>query len=384
MHTINQSQYSDRRPDADLIGMSDGRWRLSTPALVVDLDVLEENIAIMREVGERHKVNIRPHCKSHKSIAIANLQMKAGAIGICCATIGEAEVMAAGGVGGLLITSPLVTLDKMERAAALVMVKDLMLVVDNPLNALALSNHMEMQGKTVDVLVDVDPGMKRTGAANQRSALELVELVIKLPSLRYRGLQCYAGHIQHIPDREVRHQIALEILGELRVLCEELRVKGMPPEIVSGSGTGTFEIDATAGVLTELQAGSYLFMDVQYDRVWTQSGLNPPFGSSLFVQSSVVSNNHPGGATCDAGFKHLAFDGGPPTISSGAPEGATYVYYGDEHGRIILSEGENLPLGARLEFIVPHCDPTVNLYDFMHCVRGNALVEIWRVDARGA
>jgi D-serine deaminase-like pyridoxal phosphate-dependent protein len=373
-------------PNARLIGVPRSRLKLDTPALVLDLDALNRNIQRMAAAADEFGVKLRPHAKCHKSAEIAKLQLEYGASGICCATIGEAEVMASAGVTDILITSPLAIDEKIARAVELrrsgVAV---MVVADNPANVQQLSAHFARVGEQISVLVDVDPGMERTGVVNHRMAIELARLVSDLDGVNYDGIQCYAGHIQHIASTEERQDAALSVLGSLRVLCEELKTAGLAPRIVSGGGTGSYDIDGTAGVLTELQVGSYVFMDAQYNRVWAANGLKPPFEVSLFVQASVISNNRRGSAICDAGIKHFAVDGGVPIVRRGASPDSVFAYYGDEHGRLTLPEGaQPLALGDRVEFVVPHCDPTVNLFDFFHCVREDALVDIWRVDARGA
>ena len=372
-------------PNASLIGARSARARLSTPALLLDLDALTRNIERMAEAAREFGLRLRPHAKCHKSAAIARLQLASGALGVCCATIGEAETMVAAGIRGILITSPLVTDEKLVRAVALSRGDaELCLVTDNPANARKISELFGRAARRVGVLVDVDPGMHRTGVASQKMAIELARLVHELEHLEYRGVQCFAGHVQHIEGMPERQEAALSVLGGLKVLCEELKALGLAPGIVSGGGTGTYDIDGPSGVLTELQVGSYVFMDAQYSRVWTAGGQVPPFEQSLFVQSTVISNNHPGGVTCDAGVKHLAVDGGVPIVARGAPAGSTYRYFGDEHGHVALAPGSrSLDLGARIEFIVPHCDPTVGLYDFIHCMRGDQLVAIWPIDARG-
>jgi D-serine deaminase-like pyridoxal phosphate-dependent protein len=285
-----------------------------------------------------------------------------------------------------MITSPVVAEGKIGRAVKISELDDrLCLVIDNPDNAAAISAAFVAAGRKVAVLVDVDAGMQRTGVADQKAAIDLARRAQDLPGLNYVGLQCYAGHLQHIENPDERQQEALSVMGSLRVLIEELKQCGLAPQIVSGGGTGTFDIDGPAGVLTELQAGSYALMDDQYNRVWTECGQSPPFEVALFVQSSVISNNHAGIATCDAGLKHFGVDGGVPVVARGATDGATYLYAGDEHGRIMLaSRDDRLELNSRIEFVVPHCDPTVNLYDHLHCVRGETLVDVWPIGARGA
>lgn len=376
---------ASRGPNMQLIGKPAARTRLSTPALILDLDVLEANILRMAEAGREFGVGIRPHVKCHKSVAIAKKQIAAGAVGICCATIGEAEVMGHAGISNILITSPLITEDKIFRAVELSGIDEgLCVVTDHPLNAMRLSALFKQAGRRIGVVIDIDSGMRRTGVASQKNAIELARLVQDLDNLDYRGVQCYAGHVQHIENTEKRQEAALSVMGGLKVLCEELSAIGLMPAIVTGGGTGTFDIDGPAGVLTELQVGSYVFMDAQYNRVWMNGGLTPPFDVSLFVQSSVISSNFSGGVTCDAGLKHFAVDGGVPIIARGAPGGVRYEYRGDEHGHVTFAEGASKPdLGDRMEFIVPHCDPTVNLYNYYHCVRGDELVDIWPIDARG-
>ena len=373
------------RPNCALVGSRNSRIHLDTPALILDLDALERNIERMAEWAKKVGIGLRPHLKTHKCSQIGRLQLAAGARGFCCATIGEAEVMVSAGLSNILITSPLVTDAKIERAL-LLLAQDpgLCLVVDNRLNADRISELAGRSGQTVDVLVDIDPGMHRTGVADMRTAIELVGWIVSLKALRFGGLQCYAGHVQHMSGLDARQEATLSVLGSLRVLSEELKARGLEPAVVSGGGTGTHSIDGQAGVLTELQVGSYALMDAQYNQVWTADGRPPPFEVALFVQSSVISNNHTGYATCDAGLKHFAVDGGKPAVARGAAPEATYVYGGDCHGLVTGGPGAPaLELGDRIEFVVPHCDPTVNLYDAYHCVRGDELVDIWPINARG-
>ena len=372
-------------PNESLIGDLGGRQKLNTPALIVDVDQLDINISKMAQLAQEKGVALRPHTKCHKSVEIAKRQIQAGAQGICCATIGEAEVMAGAGIDDILVTSPLVDYQKLQRAASILARHvRLSLVVDNPLTARQMSDVFEAIGLTPTVLIDIDPGMGRTGAANQRLALELARMVDRLPGLRFGGVQCYAGHIQHVEDPGRREEADLATLGSLQVLCDEIRSMGLDARTISGGGTGTHAIDLSSHVLTELQVGSYVFMDCQYNKVWAHTGLRPPFDVSLFVQATVVSANQTGYVTCDAGLKHFAVDGGVPFPVRGVEAGATYAYAGDEYGVILEPGVLALPLGHKVELIVPHCDPTVNLYNYYHCVREDALVDIWPVDARGA
>ncbi|KAB7739815.1 DSD1 family PLP-dependent enzyme [Parvibaculum sedimenti] len=367
-----------------LIGRPGSRGKLQTPALVLDLDAFERNVAAMAEHCTRNGMKLRPHAKTHKSVAIAKKQIAAGAVGQCCAKLGEAEAMGEGGIESLLITSPVVTEGAIMRLMALnARVADLMVAVDNPQNAEALAGAAKAAGKKLKVLVDLDPGLHRTGIAPGEPVLSLGRQVHASEWLELRGLQCYAGHVMHIEDfvqRREQSLAAMKVLGETR---DAFRAAGLPVDIVSGGGTGSFNIDPEAKVLTELQGGSYIFMDKQYNDVHVGNGAPIPFETSLFVQMSVVSNNTKNLATTDAGFKAFSTDAEAPMLLSGAPEGSAYFFFGDEQGGIALPQGASLLLGAALTAITPHCDPTVNLYDAYHVVRGDTLVDIWPVEARG-
>ncbi|MEQ8949451.1 DSD1 family PLP-dependent enzyme [Parvibaculum sp.] len=367
-----------------LTGQPGSRAMIPTPALVLDLDAFERNVARMAEHCKVNGLCLRPHSKTHKSVTIAKAQVAAGALGVCCAKLGEAEAMAAGGIESILITSPVVTAQGIERLVALnAKLPDLMVVVDNPENARALAAAAAEEKRTLKVLVDLDVGLHRTGIRPGADATDLAELLDAAEFLELRGLQAYAGHLMHIHDfaeRREKSLAAMKALGEQR---DALRAKGMCCDIVSGGGTGSYNIDPEAQVLTELQGGSYIFMDKQYNDVALGNGASFPFETSLFVQMSVVSNNTKNLATTDAGFKSFSTDAEPPVLFSGAPEGAGYFFFGDEQGGILLPDGAQLPLGSVLTAMTPHCDPTVNLYDAYHVVRGDVLVDIWPIEARG-
>jgi D-serine deaminase-like pyridoxal phosphate-dependent protein len=375
---------SGRFVNEGLVGKPGSRNQLATPALVLDLDAFERNLAKMADHCKRNGLSLRPHAKTHKCVEIAKAQIAAGAVGQCCAKLGEAEQMGAGGVQSIVVTSPVVKPLGIARAMALNgLISDLMLTVDNPENALALSAAAKETGKPLKVLVDLDPGLHRTGIAPGAPVLALAQQINADENLILRGLQCYAGQVMHIEEfgeRREQSLKAMKVLGETR---DAFIAAGLPCDILSGGGTGSFDIDPEASVLTELQGGSYIFMDKQYNDVKAPNGGAAPFETSLFVQMSVVSNNTNGLATTDAGFKAFSTDAEPPVLTSGAPEGAKYFFFGDEQGGIALPKGEKLPLGASLTAITPHCDPTVNLYDAYHVVRGDTLVAIWPIEARG-
>lgn len=368
----------------DLIGVPGGRARLQTPALVIDLDAFERNVACMVEHARKSGIGLRPHAKTHKSAEIARRQIAAGANGICCAKLGEAEALAAGGIESILVTSPVVSDAGIARAVALnTRIKELLVVCDNEGVARRLDLAAKASGKKLKVLVDIDPGMSRTGI-RAAAASSLVAQVVASRGLEYAGLQCYAGNVQHMESPNERRALSLQALKELGELRDTLARAGHAPTILSGGGTGTFDIDPDARVLTELQVGSYIFMDKQYNDVWVKPGERVPFETSLYVQTTVISANRAGLATTDAGFKSFATDAGPPAIASGAPPGAAYFFFGDEQGGITYPrDGAPLKPGDTVSCVVPHCDPTVNLYDIYHCVRGDTLEAIWPIEGRG-
>jgi D-serine deaminase-like pyridoxal phosphate-dependent protein len=371
----------DLRLHRSLIGRAVIRGELNTPVLVLDREALDRNIARMTEYARARGVALRPHAKTHKSVDIARRQIAAGALGVCCAKLGEAEALIDGGVPSVLLTSPVVSAPGIRRLVALVAHGEVMVVVDHPDNVAALAQAVDVP---LDVLVDIDPGLHRTGAASPAAVLALVEQVRSLGGLRYRGVQMYCGVQQHIATFGAREAAIRERTEYLASVLTLLGEHGAAPEIVTGSGTGTHRIDAVLGRYTEWQIGSYVFMDRQYAECDLTGDGGAPFEHALFVEAQVVSCNTPGMATIDAGFKALATDGGPPQVVAGAPAGTTYRFMGDEHGALLdPASRHSWRLGDRVRLLVPHCDPTVNLYDSYHVVAGDTLEAIWPVSARG-
>ncbi|WP_439815329.1 DSD1 family PLP-dependent enzyme [Zavarzinia sp. CC-PAN008] len=377
-------------PNGHLVGVAGGAARLATPALVLDFDLFQANLARMAQHGRDTGLALRPHAKTHKSADIARLQRAAGAIGVCCAKLGEAEALADhwADMADVLLTSPVVTPDGIARLIRLAArVPGLMVVADNAANVAALGHAAWQAGILLPVLVDIDLGMHRTGIASPR-AEALARRIATTPGLTFAGIQAYGGQWQHIADYDARRAKVLEGLEALTVLVGALDAAGLPARIVTGGGTGTHAIDPAARVFTELQVGSYIFMDVDYDAVALEgpagaNGAPPPFGPALAVQVTVISANAPGLATTDGGVKAFATDGPAPRILAGAPPGASYRFMGDEYGCVTLPEGTALGIGDVLLVQVPHCDPTVNLHDWIHVVRDGTLEAIWPVHARG-
>ncbi|MBK8542766.1 MAG: DSD1 family PLP-dependent enzyme [Caulobacteraceae bacterium] len=365
-----------------LIGRQGSRLSLNTPVLVIDRDTLQRNIDAMAAFARDKGMALRPHAKTHKSADIAKLQLAAGAVGVCCAKLGEAEALAEGGVQNILITSPVVTPQAIARLIALNGKISLRVVADNPDNVDALAAATKAAGRTLDVVVDIDPGIRRTGVPSAEAALELTQRIAAAETLRFAGVQYYCGAQQHIESYADRRAAIADRTEYLRGVVETLSRAGYVPEVITGGGTGTHRIDAELGVLTELQAGSYVFMDKQYNDCDLDGGGGKPFETSLFVDAHVISANSSSMATIDAGFKALSTDGGLPVVMDGAPAGAMFVFMGDEHGALIAPD-HTFRIGDHVSLAVPHCDPTVNLYEAYHVVRDGALIDIWPVSARG-
>jgi len=370
---------------AHLIGRQGSRRSLNTPALVLDIEALDRNIAVMATFAAAGGLKLRPHAKTHKSVDIARRQIEAGALGVCCAKLGEAEALAEGGIEGMLITSPIVGDAATQRLIALAARSTtLMHSCDHPDAVTAIGAAAKAAGVTVTLLVDLDPGLHRTGVADAVAAVALARLIAGHPALRFGGLQFYCGAEQHIEAFADRREAIVARTVKLTETIEALKAAGLAPPIVTGGGTGSHAIDAELGVFTELQVGSYIFMDRQYGDCALREDAPQPFETSLMVDARVISANHPMLVTVDAGLKAFATEAGPPPILAGAPEGSVYAFMGDEQGAIVPPRGVAPPkLGERLTLAAPHCDPTVNLYEAYHVVRGDTLEAIWPVSARG-
>ena len=346
------------------------RSDLPTPALVLDAGALDRNISAMAEWAGKRGLALRPHAKTHKSAEIARRQIAAGAVGVCCAKLAEAEALGAEGIDDIHLTSPVVTPGGVARLKALAAGIRLSVVVDHPDNVRALA------GAPAAVFIDVDPGKHRTGVTSAEAAVALAG-AIAAADLRLGAVQYYCGSEQHIATLAGRRAAIAEKTEFLRAVLAALAGAGHVVPIVTGGGTGSFAIDAELGVLTELQVGSYVFLDREY-RDCELAG--PAFEQALFVDASVISVNTPGMVTIDAGLKAFATDAGVPVVHAGAP-GARYAFMGDEQGALI---GDILPgLAARVTLVPPHCDPTVNLYDSYAIVEAATIIDIWPVTARG-
>jgi D-serine deaminase-like pyridoxal phosphate-dependent protein len=353
-----------------------------TPALVIDEETLERNITAMAEFAKRAARSLRPHAKTHKCVEIARKQIEAGAIGICCATLPELQAMAEARIGGLLLTAPVQDSAKTESLIAIAKATPITIAVDHPSQIDALVAQLPSDA-TVSILVDVDVGQKRTGVCDVQATLAIAKLAAGDKRINFKGVQGYAGHVQHIPDFAERAREAARVSARLGEHIAGLRENGFDLAIVSGGGTGTHAIDLTQQPFTEIQAGSYVFMDADYARIQSKNGEGLPFQCSLLMLTTVTSANRQGQVTVDAGTKSLAVNGPAPHLIVGAPEGTTFGFAGDEHGILSLPAGSNFPkLGDRILMSVTHCDPTVNLFSVMHAVKASGEIEKWQTVGR--
>jgi D-serine deaminase-like pyridoxal phosphate-dependent protein len=334
----------------------------------------------MAEWSRDRAIALRPHAKTHKSAEIARRQIEAGAVGICCAKIGEAEALAAERIQNILITSPVVSNQAVTRLAGLnARIDRLAVVVDHPDNVDRLAG--AAGGNALDVLVDIDPGSHRTGVTSAEAAVELARRIVASGRLRYRGVQFYCGTLQHVASLNERRTALADRTGYLRKVLDALRRAGLPAEIVTGGGTGSFAIDAELGLLNELQPGSYVFMDREYSDC---EFAEPRFEHALVIEARVISANTSGRVTVDAGLKAMATEAGPPTTRSGADTASRFVFMGDEHGMLLTPAGQSDPaLDQLVTLVPPHCDPTVNLYDRFAVCDEDTVVAFWPVTARG-
>ncbi len=347
-----------------------------TPALVVDVARLDANIAVMQAACDAAKVRLRAHGKMHKCPAIAQRQIAAGAVGLCCQTIGEAEAFARAGIGDLLITAPL---PRWAVARLVALAREtgaqLAAVVDSAAQIARLDAAAMAAGVTLGALVDVDIDMHRAGAV-PRDVPMLAAALAGARALRYDGIQAYFGHIQHMSEgRAAALAKATQTLADLR---QTLTDGGYPPAQISGGGTGTYALDLNGGIYTELQCGSYALMDAEYLDCGGPVG-DWPFAPALFLAATVVSAQHASHVTIDAGLKALSADV-PPRIAAGGVQGSHYRSMGDEHGAVV---GRGARMEGDLVWLQPgHCDPTINLHDALWAVQDDGAVERWAISAR--
>jgi D-serine deaminase-like pyridoxal phosphate-dependent protein len=369
------------RPPAE-IGMP--LEEVDTPALVVDLDAFERNLRRLAERVAGSGVRLRPHAKTHKCPVIALKQIELGAVGVCVQKVSEAEAMVYGGVRDVLVTNEIVGRQKLRHLMALAHTARIGVCVDDTAQISDLEAAAAEAGVELPVHVEINMGGNRCGVEPGEPALALARLVHDMPHLRFAGLQAYHGSAQHLRGWEERQAAIKGASDKAAATRDLLAANGLPCDSITGAGTGTFEFEAGSGVYTELQCGSYIFMDADYGRNLDQGGAQTTaFEPSLFVWATVMSRPTGERAIVDAGLKALAFDSGPPLVWD--EPAATYERASDEHGRLAVSGATNrLHLGDKVKLVPGHCDPTVNLYDWYVGIRSGRVESIWPITARGA
>jgi len=361
----------------------DSLKQVDTPALILDLDKFEANVSQMAQATARAGVRLRPHAKTHKCVEIARKQVNAGAVGICCQKLGEAEVFLGGDILDVLITNEIAGDHKLRRLGQLARRfpdSKLGVCVDDLEVARRLAALCDEEQARLDVYVEVDVGQNRGGVIEPEIALTLAKVISASGFLNFAGLHAYAGSAQHrrgAPERRAAVRHAAERVAEVR---DALLAAHLPCEIITGGGTGTFLYDAQSGVYREVQPGSYIFMDVDYKRN-EQDPDAPVFENALFVLTTVISQRGER-ATLDAGLKAFSTDSGParPTF-----DGWRVHSVSDEHTVLTrIADGPPIKVGAKALLVPGHCDPTVNLHDWIVAVRQGTVEAVWPVDARGA
>lgn len=365
---------------------AENKFDLETPCLIIDKDILEKNLKKMQSLADKRGKKLRPHAKTHKCTTLAKKQIEYGAIGICAAKISEAEMLAKAGVKEILLTGPFASTEKIKKILEILSIcPSLMITLDNRDTIDALNNSLKQKNLSIDVLLDIDAGLQRTGV-KPSDALLLGEYIPSKKNLKLCGIQAYAGHLQHITSYNKRKDASFKSLEEIIPIFNELKSKVESFKIFSASGTGTFEIDSNIREVTEHQVGSYLFMDEEYLEVESSenSGRFTSFEPALRLLTTVVSVNQNGFVTVDAGLKSMYKDGAVPKIITPEFADMEYDWFGDEYGKIIYHENSNAPaLGTVLELVTSHCDPTVNLFDKYYVTEGRKVVDEWKIDMRG-
>ena len=358
--------------------------QVDTPALILDLDVFEHNLALMNEAvrgdGARPGPRLRPHAKSHKSADIAKAQIAGGAAGVCCQKVSEAEALVLGGVNDILICNEVVGALKIARLVALAKRARIAVCADSAANVAALNAAALGAGVRLEVLIELDVGAARCGVTPGAPALALAKAVAASPGLRFAGMHAYHGSAQHLRSIGARRAAIAEATDKARATRELILAAGIACDTVTGAGTGSFLFERDGGVYTELQPGSYIFMDADYQlNDW--EGF-PAFGQSLHILATVMSTPAPDRVVVDAGLKASSIDSGMPRVA-GRP-GLEYLKASDEHGVISVAPGTAAPaLGEKLLLVPGHCDPTVNMHDWFVCVRQGVVKALWPVTARG-
>ncbi|UDM53566.1 DSD1 family PLP-dependent enzyme [Cupriavidus sp. MP-37] len=356
---------------------------VGTPALLVDLDAFDHNLARMQALADAGGVALRPHAKAHKSVAIAQRQIAAGAVGICCQKLSEAYPFAAAGIASIHISNEFVGTDKLAMAVELARHVELSVCVDDVRQVSAIAAAAAAGAVRITVLAEADVGQGRCGVDSPEALSRLADAIGEAPSLRFGGLQAYHGGAQHLAHWTQRRDAARRAAERAGAYVRHLDSRGIACPVITGGGSGTAEFDCESGVYTEIQPGSYLFLDGHYGASEWPGRFQPRH--ALFLSTTVMSTARAGVAVCDAGLKSVAVDSGLPRLWSG-PGSAwlRYVAANDEHGvlQVLDQDGQAL-LGNKLWLVPGHCDPTANLHAQYVCCRDGHVAELWDIAARG-
>ena len=356
---------------------------VDTPALLLDLDAFERNLDRLDQSLAGTRIRVRPHAKSHKCPEIALRQMARGAIGVCCQKVSEAEAMVEGGVMNVLVSNEVVGAPKLARLAGLTRRARVSVCVDNEQNIADLDAAARAAGAQIDVLIEVNVGANRCGVEPGQPAVDLARRIAAAKHLRFAGLHAYQGAAQHARTPAERKAAIAKAVQHVRNTIEALQAQGLKPEIITGAGTGTYLLEAASGVYNEIQPGSYIFMDADYNRNLGDDGRPVrDFEQSLYVWTTVMSHASAERAVVDAGLKALSVDSGMPLVAD--LPGVEFLKASDEHGVLKLPQGSHLTVGDKIRLVPGHCDPTVNLYDWIVGMRGDKVECVWPITARGA
>jgi 3-hydroxy-D-aspartate aldolase len=358
---------------------------IQTPCLLLDLDALERNLRKLGDFAREAGVALRAHGKMHKSVDVAKLQQAiGGSVGVCCQKVSEAEAFVRGGVTDVLVSNEVRDAAKIDRLARLPKLgARTMVCVDDVANVADLSAAAQKHGTQLECLVEIDCGAGRCGVTTSEDAAAIAIAIDRAPALTFTGLQAYHGSLQHVErfeNREARFADALRIVEDA---VAAITTAGLTCSVVSGGGTGSFHLEAGSGVFTELQCGSYAFMDADYGRIQDRDGRRldeAEFENALFILTSVMSHAKPGKAVCDAGLKAQSVDSGLPKVFG--RDDVTYVKCSDEHGEI-EDPHDVLRVNEKLRLVPGHCDPTCNVHDWYVGVRNGKVESVWAVSARG-
>jgi D-serine deaminase-like pyridoxal phosphate-dependent protein len=360
------------------------KWDLDSPALCVDLDIMEQNIKTVHTRLAGTGVAVRPHVKTHKCPTIAKMQVAAGAVGICTSKLSESEVMLNNGIGNVLMTGVNVTIPKIEKAMKLrKKFNGFVQAIDNPQNAQDMQDAAKAAGIIADVVVDINV-IQRSGVLPGAPALALAQMIDKMPNLKFRGILAYDGGVQHVKGFQKRKLQAMKNFESVIMTYEMMKAAGLSLEIFSGGGTGTYDMMTEVRGFTDVQVGSYLFMDTQYIEIGGAKNetIFDDFAPSLTVMTTIINSYYPGRLITDSGSKALTLNQ-PPAAVIGEP-GFVYNAGSDEYGTITFEKSaKSYKVGDRLEVIIPHCDPVINLYDFMYGLRHDKVESILPILARG-